>query len=82
MLHELAATAAARGQPEKAVMLSGAARSLEGEFGGGIGVDVLQLTQLAHTTWEQLPPAQAQRAWNSGQDMDRQQAIKAALADG
>jgi len=79
MLHELAATAAARRQPEKAVMLSGAARSLEGEFGGGIGVDVLQLTQQAHTAWEQLPPAQAQRAWNSGQDMDRQQAIKAAL---
>ena len=63
-------------------MLSGAVRSLEGEFGGGIGVDVLQLTQLAHTAWEQLQPAQAQRAWKGGQDMDRQQAIKAALADG
>jgi hypothetical protein len=61
---------------------SNAARSLEGEFGGGIGVDVLQLTQHAHTAWEQLHPAQARRAWNSGHDMDRQQAIKAALADG
>ena len=81
MLHELAATAAARGQPEKAVMLSSVARSLEGELGGGIGVEVLQLTQLAHTAWEQLHPAQAHRAWNSGQDMNRQQAINAALAD-
>jgi predicted ATPase/DNA-binding SARP family transcriptional activator len=81
MLHELAATAADRGQLEKALMLSGAARSLEGELGGGVGVEVLQLTQLVHNAWEQLEPGQAQRAWNSGQAMDRQQAIKAALID-
>jgi predicted ATPase len=81
MLHELAATAAARGQPEKALMLSGAARSLEGELGGGIGVEVLHLTQLMHSAWEQLEPARAQHAWDSGRGMNRQQAIKAALAE-
>lgn len=81
MLHELAATAAAHGQPEKALMLSGAARSLEGELGGGIAIEVLHLTQFAHAAWEQLEPAQAQRAWDSGRNMDRQQAIKAALVD-
>jgi predicted ATPase/DNA-binding SARP family transcriptional activator len=81
MLHELAATAAASGQPEKALMLSGAARSLEGELGGGISTEVLQLTQLVHAAREQLEPAQAQRAWESGRNMDRQQAIKAALAE-
>jgi len=80
MLHELAATAAARSQPERAVMLSGAARALEGELGGGISADVLQLTQLVHNAWEQLQPVQAQRAWDSGQSMSRQQAIVAALA--
>jgi predicted ATPase len=80
MLHELAATAAARGQPEKALMLSGAARSLEGELGGGIGIE-LELTKLANTAWEQLEAAQAQRAWDDGRAMSRQQAIKAALAD-
>lgn len=78
MLQELAATAAARGHPEKAVMLSGAARSLEGELGGGIGIQ-LELTQLVHTAWDQLEPARAQRAWDSGRAMSRQQAIKAAL---
>jgi predicted ATPase/DNA-binding SARP family transcriptional activator len=78
MLHELAVTAAARRQPGKAVMLSGAARSLEGELGGGIGVEVLHLTQNA---WEQLEPTQAQRAWDNGRAMSRQQAIKAALAE-
>jgi tetratricopeptide (TPR) repeat protein len=81
MLHELAATAAARGQPDKALMLSGAARSLEGELGGGIAIEVLHLTQVVHTAWEQLEPAQAQRAWDNGRTMDRQQAINAALAN-
>ncbi|MGE5289680.1 MAG: AfsR/SARP family transcriptional regulator [Micromonosporaceae bacterium] len=81
MLHELAATAAARGQHERAVMLSGAARSLEGELGGGIGVEVLRLSEPVQTAWEQLEPAKAQRAWDSGQLMSRQQAVNAALAD-
>jgi hypothetical protein len=80
MLHELAATAAARGQPERALMLSGAARSLEGELGGGIGIE-LELSQLARTAWDQLERARAQRAWDSGLNMDRQQAIKVALAE-
>jgi predicted ATPase/DNA-binding SARP family transcriptional activator len=80
MLHELAATAAARGQSEKALTLSGAARSLEGELGGGIGIE-LELSRLAHTAWDQLEPARAQRAWDSGRAMSRQQAIKAALAE-
>ena len=79
MLHELAATAAARGQPGRALMLSGAARALEGDLGGGIGIE-LELTRLVHTAWDQLEPAQAQRAWNSRRNMDRPQAIKAALA--
>jgi hypothetical protein len=80
MLHELAATAAAHGRSEKALTLSGAARSLEGELGGGIGIE-LELTRLAHTAWDQLEPARAQRAWDSGRAMSRQQAIKAALAE-
>jgi len=80
MLRELAATAAARGQLKKALMLSGAARSLEGELGGGIGIE-LELTQLVHTAWEQLEPTRAQRAWDSGRAISRQQAIKAALAE-
>jgi predicted ATPase/DNA-binding SARP family transcriptional activator len=80
MLHELAATAAARGQSERALTLSGAARSLEGELGGGIGIE-LELTRLAHTAWDQLEPARAQRAWDSGRAMSRQHAIKAALAE-
>jgi predicted ATPase/DNA-binding SARP family transcriptional activator len=81
MLHELAATAAARGQPVRAVMLSGAARSLEGELGGGIGVEVLRLTQPVQGAREQLDPAQAQRAWDRGRLMSRQQAVNAALSD-
>ena len=81
MLHELAATAAVRGQPERAVMLSGAARSLEGEFGGGVSVEVLHLSHPVQTAREQLEPAQAQRAWDRGRLMSRQQAINAALAE-
>jgi tetratricopeptide (TPR) repeat protein len=76
MLHELAAAAAARDQPERAVMLNGAARALEGQL-GGISAEVLQLV---HDAWEQLEPAQARRAWDSGRRMSRQQAIAAALA--
>jgi hypothetical protein len=79
MLHELAAAAAARDQPERAVMLNGAARALEGQL-GGISAEVLQLPQLVHDAWEQLEPAQARRAWDSGRRMSRQQAIAAALA--
>jgi len=81
MLHELAATAAARGQPERAVMLSGAARSLEGELGGGIAVEALYLSHPVQAAWEQLEPAQAQRALDRGRLMSRQQAINAALAE-
>jgi hypothetical protein len=81
MLHELAATAAVRGQPERAVMLSGAARSLEGELGGGVSVEVLHLSHPVQTAREQLEPAQAQRAWDRGRLMSRQQAINAALAE-
>jgi tetratricopeptide (TPR) repeat protein len=81
MLHELAALAAARGQPEKAVTLSGAARSLEGELGGGISAEVVRLSQILQDAWEQLEPAQAQRAWDNGRAMSRQQAIKVALPD-
>ena len=81
MLHELAATAAARGQPERALLLSGAARSLEGELGGGVAVNALHLAQRTDAAWEQLDPAQAQRAWDNGRLMSRQQAVDAALSD-
>ena len=81
MLHELAAAAAARGQPERALLLSGAARSLEGELGGGVAVHALHLAQRTDAAWEKLDPAQAQRAWDNGRLMSRQQAVDAALSD-
>jgi non-specific serine/threonine protein kinase len=82
MLHELAATAAVRGNAERAVMLSGAARSLEGELGGGVGVEALRLSQPVQNARETLQPGQAQRAWDHGRLLSRQQAIIAALSDG
>jgi hypothetical protein len=63
------------------VTLSGAARSLEGELGGGISAEGVRLSQILQDAWEQLEPAQAQRAWDNGRAMSRQQAIKVALAD-
>jgi predicted ATPase/class 3 adenylate cyclase len=81
MLHELAATAATRGQPARAILLSGAAQSLEGKLGGGIAIHVLRLTQRINAAWDQLDPAQAERAWDNGRLMDLQQAVAAALAD-
>jgi predicted ATPase/class 3 adenylate cyclase len=80
MLHELAATAASRGQPERAILLTGAARSLEGELGGGIAVHALRLAQSTHAAWELLDHAQAQHAWNNGRLMSRQQAVDVALS--
>ena len=81
MLHELAATAASRGQHERAIRLSGAARSLEGKLGGGIPVEGFRLEELVQAAWDQLEPADAQRAWENGRLMSRQQAVNAALAD-
>lgn len=81
MLYELAATAASRGQHERAIRLSGAARSLEGKLGGGIPVAGFRLGELVQTAWDQLEPADAQRAWENGRLMSRQQAVNAALAD-
>jgi tetratricopeptide (TPR) repeat protein len=79
MLHELAATATTRGQPKRAILLSGAARSLEGKLGGGIAVHALYLAQRTQVAWDQLDPAQAQRAWDNGRLMGLQQAVDAAL---
>jgi hypothetical protein len=63
MLLELAATAVTRGQSARAILLSGAARSLEGKQGGGIAVHVLlHLAERINTAWDQLDPAQAERA--------------------
>jgi predicted ATPase/class 3 adenylate cyclase len=81
MLHELAATAVIRGQPARAVLLSGAARSLEGELGGGVAVHVFHVAQRVNTAWDQLDPAQAERAWDNGRLMSLQQAVAAALTD-
>jgi predicted ATPase/class 3 adenylate cyclase len=81
MLHELAATAVTRGQPERAILLSGAARSLEGRLGGGIPVHVLHLAERINTAWDQLDTAQAERARDHGRLMSQQQAIAAALTD-
>ena len=81
MLHELAATAVARGQPERAILLTGAAHSLEGELGGGIAVNALHLAERTHAAWEQVDAARAQRAWENGRLMSRQQAVDAALSD-
>ena len=81
MLHELAAAAANRGQPERAVLLSSAAQSLEGQLRGGPSVHVLGITGPVDTAREQLDPAQAKQVWRQGQLMNRQQAVAAALAD-
>jgi predicted ATPase len=81
MLHELAATAVTRGQPARAVLLSGAARSLEDKLGGGIPVHVVHVTQRTNAAWDQLDAAQAERAWDNGRFMSLQQAIAAALTD-
>lgn len=82
MLLELAATAVTRGQPARAILLSGAARSLEGKQGGGIAVHVLlHLAERINTAWDQLDPAQAERAWDNGRLMSQQQAVAAALTD-
>ena len=80
MLHELAASAAASGQPEQAVLLSSAAQSLEGQLGGGIPVHILGITPPIATAREQLDPAQAEQARRRGQLMNRQQAVTAALS--
>jgi predicted ATPase len=82
MLLELAATAVTRGQPARAILLSGAARSLEGKQGGGIAVHVLlHLAERINTAWDQLEPAQAERAWDNGRLMNQQQAVAAVLTD-
>jgi predicted ATPase/class 3 adenylate cyclase len=82
MLLELAATAVTRGQPARAILLSGAARSLEGKQGGGIAVHVLlHLAERINTARDQLDPAQAERAWDNGRLMSQQQAVAAALTD-
>jgi hypothetical protein len=81
MLHELAETAVFRGQPERAAMLSGAARSLEGELGGGAGVLALGLTGHLQAPSQQDDLATAKRAWEHGRLMSRQQAVAAALSD-
>ena len=80
MLHELAATATTSGQPERAILLSGAARSLEGKLGGGIAVRALNLAQRMQVAWNQLDRTEAQRAWENGRLMGRQPAVDAALA--
>lgn len=81
MLHELAATAVTLGQPARAILLSGAARSLEGKLGGGIPFHALHIAERINTAWDQLDPAQAERAWDNGRLMSLEQAVAAALTD-
>ena len=80
MLHELAATAARRGQLERGVLLSGAAQALEGELGGGISVHALGIDRPVQAAWQQLDVARAQDAWDQGRRMSLPQAIAAALS--
>jgi hypothetical protein len=63
------------------VLLSSAAESLEGQLGGGPPIHVLRITQPVHLAREQLDPAQAQQAWQQGQQMNREQAVEAARSD-
>jgi tetratricopeptide (TPR) repeat protein len=82
MLHELAATAAERGQSEHAVLLSAAARSMEGPLSGSIEERALGLSQAVHAAAEHLDPAQARRVRDAGERLNRQQAIAAGLSNG
>jgi predicted ATPase/DNA-binding SARP family transcriptional activator len=80
MMHELAATAARRGEARRAVLLSAAAQSIGGKLGGGIGPGMLGLITPVEIASAQLSPMQAQRARNDGQQLTLEQAVAAALA--
>jgi non-specific serine/threonine protein kinase len=81
MLHELAATACANGSTGRAVILSTAAASMEGDTGSGVGSDVLGLSEPVAAAIAQLGAGGALRQQTIGQNLTRQDAIAFALSD-
>jgi predicted ATPase/DNA-binding SARP family transcriptional activator len=80
MLHELAATAAMRGEISRAIVLSSAAHSADGELGGGISPNALGLLAPVEAARGLLGPSEAQEAWNTGQHLTLRQALEAGLS--
>lgn len=82
MLHELAAIAAARDFPERALQLSSAARNLETRAGGGIDPEQLGLTRPIQDAESRLPPEVAALARQQGNALTVEQAVASALEPG
>lgn len=79
MLHELAAIAAARDLPKRALQLASAAQTLETDAGGGIDPEQLGLTRPIHNAESRLSPEAAEQAIHEGKRFTVEQAVASAL---
>ncbi len=81
MLGGLAAVAAARGEVQRAATLLGAADAVATDGYAGDRVDQLEVQRTLAATKTSLEPALFDRAWGTGEEMEREAAISYSLGE-
>jgi len=79
MLGGLAAVAVTKGNAERAATLFGAASAVATDGYAGDRVDQLEVQRTLAETKAALEPAVFKRAWQKGEEMEREAAISFAL---